>query len=234
MDEKLHILIFEKDENLAVLLREYLQSHHFETDLASDSGQAFALFRGKTYDMCLLPASPEEQDGLILARKIKTSSDNDTSLLFIGNRPTPRNILDAFRAGADDFVCTPVCMEELLCRIRSIFKRTRGIVSQPCNFFQVGKYLFDAQRQTLVIDNEVRKLTTKESSLLYVFCSHANRIVDRKTILNAVWKNDNYFNARSMDVYISKLRKLLQDDEALQIINIHGHGYKLVTSPEHI
>lgn len=234
MVEKLHILIYEKDESLGYLLREYLQSHHFETDLACDPENAFALFCGKSHDMCLLPISPDNQDGLILARKIKTRSNNNTSVLFIGERPTSGNILEGFRAGADDFVRKPLCTEELLCRIRSILRRTRGLKTQSCSFFQLGKFLFDVQRQTLIIGNELRKLTTKESALLHIFCSHANRIVERKTALNAVWRNDNYFSARSMDVYISKLRKLLIDDESLQIINIHGYGYKLVTSPENI
>lgn len=234
MDEKLHILIFEKDESFGVLLREYLQSHHFETDLTFDPEKALALFTGKIHDMCILSASPREQDGLILARKIKTRPDDNTSILFIGDQSTPRNILEGFKAGADDYMQKPVCMEELLLRIKSIFRRTRGLNTQSCSFFQLGKFLFDVQRQTLIINDELLRLTTKESALLHIFCSHANRIVERKTVLNAVWRNDNYFNARSMDVYISKLRKLLRDDESLQILNIHGYGYKLVTSPENI
>ena len=136
--------------------------------------------------------------------------------------------MQGFKLGADDYLSKPFSMEELLYRIESILRRVRGKRAKDVVTYQIGKYVFDAQKQTLDLAGEVKKLTTKESELLNLLAANANNILERNYALKTIWVDDNYFNARSMDVYITKLRKLLKDDNNVAIINIHGKGYKLI------
>ena len=138
------------------------------------------------------------------------------------------DILEGFKAGADDYITKPFSMEELVLRIEAIFRRVKGKRSKEQQVYQFGNMNFDTQKQILTINGESTKLTTKEAELLALLCAHANDILERNHALKQIWVDDNYFNARSMDVYITKLRKLLKPDPSIEIINIHGKGYKLI------
>jgi DNA-binding response OmpR family regulator len=137
------------------------------------------------------------------------------------------DIFQGFKIGADDYIAKPFSMEELLFRIEAILRRTKGGLANQ-EVFQLGKYKFDTQKQQLIDGDKVVKLTTKESELLKLLCNNANKVLERNFALKTIWVDDNYFNARSMDVYITKLRKHLKDEPAVEIINVHGKGYKLV------
>lgn len=233
MDKKFSILIFEKDESLGILLQEYLQSYNFRTDLYYNTEEALQCFGSIKHDLCIVNVIPSSPDGFLLAQKMKGLSEN-TSIIFIGNQTTPKDVIEGFHNGADDYMRKPLFAEELLYRIKSILKRTKGLKEHSESFYQLGEFLFDTQRQSLSINGKEQKLTTKESVLLAFFCINANTIVERNTVLRNVWKDESYFSARSMDVYISKIRKLLRDDPSLKLINIHGFGYKLVTDPSRL
>ena len=139
--------------------------------------------------------------------------------------------LKGFNLGADDYVCKPFSMEELVFRIEAILRRVKGKKGKEVTMYKIGRFTFDTQKQVLMIDDKVTKLTTKESELLSLLCAHVNEILERNYALKTIWIDDNYFNARSMDVYITKLRKHLKADPLIEIINIHGKGYKLI-APE--
>jgi DNA-binding response OmpR family regulator len=138
------------------------------------------------------------------------------------------DVLEGFDKGADDYITKPFSMEELVKRVEAILRRVRGKKNRESTMYKIGRFTFDTQKQLLTIDGKSTKLTTKENELLALLCSHANEILKRNDALRTIWIDDNYFNARSMDVYITKLRKHLKADDQIEIINIHGQGYKLI------
>ena len=142
------------------------------------------------------------------------------------------DVLEGFDKGADDYITKPFSMEELVKRVEAILRRVKGKKNHESTKYKIGKYMFDTQKQLLTIGQKQTKLTTKENELLSLLCSHANEILKRNDALRTIWIDDNYFNARSMDVYITKLRKHLKDDDQVEIINIHGQGYKLIIPDE--
>ena len=229
MEEQVKILFCEDDENLGTLLREYLQAKGYNTDLFADGDAGYKGFIKDTYDLCILDVMMPKKDGITLAREIRTVNQT-IPIIFLTAKTLKEDILEGFKAGADDYLTKPFSMEELLLRIEAILRRVRGKKAKDVIFYNLGKYIFDIQKQTLTFGNEVTKLTTKECELLNLLCAHTNEVLERNYALKSIWVDDNYFNARSMDVYITKLRKLLKDDPNIEIINIHGKGYKLVAS----
>ena len=227
MEEKTRILLCEDDENLGMLLREYLQAKGYVTDLMPDGDAGYKAFVKTKYDICVLDVMMPIKDGFELAKEIR-QINAEVPILFLTARTLKEDILEGFKIGADDYMTKPFSMEELLLRIEAILRRVKGKKSKDGAIYKMGKFTFDTQKQVLTIDDEQQKLTTKESELLTLLCSHANDILQREMALKTIWIDDNYFNARSMDVYITKLRKLLKADESVEIINIHGKGYKLV------
>ncbi len=225
--DKIRILLAEDDENLGMLLKEYLQAKGYETVLFTDGDHAYKGFITDHFDLCLLDIMMPVKDGFTLAREIR-QLNSDIPIIFLTAKSMKEDVFEGFRIGADDYITKPFSMEELLFRIEAILRRTKPGQGENQNQFRIGKYLFDANKQELTFGNQVQKMTTKESELLRLLCNNKNKILERNFALRTIWMDDNYFNARSMDVYITKLRKYLKDDPSVEIINIHGKGYKLI------
>lgn len=227
MEEKTRILLCEDDENLGMLLREYLQAKGFVADLCPDGDAGYKAFVKGKYDICVFDVMMPEKDGFQLAQEVR-NVNSEVPIIFLSARSLKEDIFSGFKIGADDYITKPFSMEELVLRIEAILRRVKGKKDRDITMYRLGKFTFDTQKQTLINGDKTTKLTTKESELLSLLCSHANDILERNYALKTIWIDDNYFNARSMDVYITKLRKHLKDDPSIEIINIHGKGYKLI------
>ncbi len=227
-ETKMKILLCEDDENLGMLLREYLQAKGYDTTLCPDGEAGYKAFTQEKFDLCVLDVMMPKKDGFSLARDIRASNE-EMPIIFLTAKTLKEDILEGFRIGADDYLTKPFSMEELTFRIEAILRRVRGKKNRDRVHYKIGSFMFDTQKQILSRGDTQTKLTTKESELLTLLCAHANEILQRDYALKAIWIDDNYFNARSMDVYITKLRKHLKADENVEIINIHGKGYKLIT-----
>ena len=227
-EEKVKILLCEDDENLGMLLREYLQVKGYDTDLMSDGEAGYKAFMKNTYDVCVFDVMMPKKDGFTLAKEIR-AINTELPIIFLTAKNLKEDIIEGFKIGGDDYLTKPFSMEELLFRIEAILRRVKSKKMKDKTFYTLGIFTFDAQKQILSVDGKQTKLTTKESELLGLLCANMNDILERNYALKTIWIDDNYFNARSMDVYITKLRKLLREDASVQIINIHGKGYKLIT-----
>lgn len=228
-DRKIRILLAEDDENLGLLLKEYLNAKGFETDLYVDGEKAYKGFQNNYYDICILDVMMPIKDGFTLAKDIRMV-ESSMPILFLTAKSMKEDVLEGFNIGADDYMTKPFSIEELLVRLEAILRRTRKDgQNNSQNVYKTGKYTFDATKQTLELDDEVRRLTTKESELLRYLCVNKNAVLDRNFALKTIWVDDSYFNARSMDVYITKLRKYLKDDTSVEIINVRGKGFKLIS-----
>ena len=222
-EEKMSILLCEDDENLGMLLREYLQAKGYDTELCPDGEAGFKAFTQNKFDLCVLDVMMPRKDGFSLARDIRQINE-ETPIIFLTAKTLKDDILEGFRIGADDYLTKPFSMEELTFRIEAVLRRVRGKKNRNRSVYKIGSFTFDTQKQILSRGDEQTKLTTKESELLSLLCAHANEILQRDYALKTIWIDDNYFNARSMDVYITKLRKHLKADDSVEIINIHGKG----------
>ena len=234
MDEKVKIFMCEDDANLGLLLREYLQAKGFDADLFPNGVMGAKAFPEKKYDICLLDVMMPLKDGFALAQEIR-EINSEIPIIFLTAKNLKEDILEGFKSGADDYMTKPFSMEELLLRIEAIMRRINGKKTKDITVYNIGKYVFDTQKQVLSGGEEAIKLTTKESDLLANLCINMNDILDREYAVNTIWRphSDFYqFAARSMDVYITKLRKLLKDDPQVEIMNIHGKGYKLIAPEE--
>ena len=227
MDEKLKILLCEDDENLGMLLREYLQAKGYQAVLCQDGEVGYREFAKGKFDIAVLDVMMPKKDGFTLAQEIR-QANTEIPIIFLTARALKDDILEGFKIGADDYITKPFSMEELVLRIEAILRRVHGKKAKDAAVFRIGRFVFDAQKQLLTIGEKQTKLTTKENELLALLCAHSNEILQRDFALKTIWIDDNYFNARSMDVYITKLRKHLKDDDQIEIINIHGKGYKLI------
>jgi DNA-binding response OmpR family regulator len=230
MEAKAKVLLAEDDENLGILLKEYLKVKEYDTDLYSDGDAAFKGYRdsGGTYDICILDVMMPVKDGFTLAQEIRQMSP-DIPIIFLTAKSMKEDVVKGFSSGGDDYITKPFNIEEVILRIEAILRRTSsGDMSQAT--YDIGDYVFNPTKQTLVysIDGTEQKLTAKEAELLRYLCVNRNNVLDRNFALRTVWNDDSYFNARSMDVYITKLRKFLKDDPSVHIINIRGKGFKLI------
>lgn len=228
--EKIKVLLVEDDPNLGSLLKEYLEAKGFSTTLAANGKQGYDVFSKDKFNICILDVMMPVKDGITLAKEIR-AIDNNVPIVFLTAKSMKEDAIEGFNAGADDYITKPFSMEELLLRIKAIIRRTENKPSLTTeqSTFDIGKYKFDYKHQTLDYNGVQQKLTTKEADLLKLLCLNANEILDRNFALKAIWHDDNYFSGRSMDVYIAKLRKYLKEDSSVELINVHGKGFKLLT-----
>ncbi len=223
-----NILLAEDDNNLGQLLKNYLNIKNFNTSLAVNGKEALELYRKSEFDICILDIMMPELDGISVAREIRKTSQ-DMPVIFLTAKNQKEDVIEGFKSGADDYITKPFSMEELLYRIEAIMRRVAEPASQKKqSSYRIGEYHFDTVKQLLTYHDHTIKLTTKESELLELLCRHRNEVMERNYALKAIWIDDNYFNARSMDVYITKLRKYLKKDPSVKILNVHGKGYKLL------
>lgn len=229
MQLKTKILLAEDDTNLGNLLKEYLEAKGYRVVLAKNGKEAFEDFKKEQFDICLLDVMMPVKDGFTLAKEIR-SVDKNIPVVFLTAKSMREDAIEGFHAGADDYITKPFSMEELQLRLQAILRRTKKntLRSSEEKEFKIGKYKFDHSRQVLQLAGKEQKLTTKEADLLKLLCLNSNDVLDRNLALKSVWQDDNYFNSRSMDVYIAKLRKYLKDDPKVEILNIHGRGFKLL------
>ncbi len=228
-NEKTKVLLVEDDPNLGSLLKEYLEDKGYATTLAVNGKQGYDVFSKDKFGICILDVMMPIKDGITLAKEIR-AIEKDIPIVFLTAKSMKEDAIEGFKAGADDYINKPFSMEELLMRIKAILRRTENKSSKNTDQteFKIGKYKFDYKHQTLDFKGTINKLTTKEADLLKLLCLNSNEVLDRNFALKAIWNDDNYFNGRSMDVYIAKLRKYLKDDSTVELVNVHGKGFKLV------
>jgi len=226
--KNIRILLVEDDSNLGNLLKNYLTAKSYETALYADGKAALEAFSSGQYNMCILDIMMPEMDGLVLAGEIRKINP-EMPVIFLTAKSQKEDILEGFRSGADDYITKPFSMEELLYRIQAILKRTTSPTADKQNLYIIGKYTFNSLKQLLLFEDETIRLTTKEAELLELLCRQGREILERNYALKSIWIDDNYFNARSMDVYITRLRKYLKKDPSVRILNVHGRGYKLIS-----
>lgn len=227
-ETKTKILLAEDDPNLGRLLQEYLDAKGYTTVLATNGKEGFDQFRKGTFDLCLLDVMMPVKDGYTLAKEIRTVN-HDIPIVFLTAKSMKEDTIEGFNAGADDYITKPFSMEELLLRLKAILRRTKGgALNMEQTLFTIGEYKYDYTRQMLEYGDKQQKLTSKEADLLRLLALHKNEVLDRSFALNTIWGDDSYFNSRSMDVYIAKLRKYLKDDQSVEIMNIHGRGFRLI------
>ena len=226
MEKKISILVVEDDPNLGTLLSEYLRAKGHNTTLAVNGQEGYETFVKGSYDFLILDVMMPVKDGFSLAKDIR-GIDKNVPILFLTAKSMKEDTLEGFSVGADDYMTKPFSMEELLARMNAILRRI-GSAQQSKDEFEIGNFKFLYTKQKLVVGEDEHKLTTKENELLKLLCTNQNGILERNNALKAVWGDDNYFNGRSMDVYITKLRKYLRPDERIEIVNVHGKGFKLL------
>jgi len=224
---KAKLLLAEDDLNLGSLLKQYLVAKGYDIDLVFDGETAYRLFMKNNYDLCILDVMMPKQDGFTLGKNIKRINSK-MPIIYLTAKSLKEDVIKGFELGADDYMTKPFEMEELLVRIEAVLRRTQKDKAKTSNF-KIGKFEFDSIKQELTFGDRNNRLTTKENNLLKILAQNENELVERNYILKQVWGDDSIFNARSMDVYITKLRKSLQDDPNVKIINVHSKGFKLVT-----
>ncbi len=227
MKNSTHILLAEDDINLGQLLQTYLKTKGFEVSLAQNGKIAFEKFNKDQFDFCIFDIMMPEMDGFTLAKEIR-EIDKQIPILFLTAKAMKEDKLEGFAIGADDYLTKPFQMEELLARINAIMRRVDDKTIENDGDLTVGKIKYEPEFRILHLKDGEKKLTTKENQLLKLLVKNKNEILDRNATLRAIWGDDNYFNGRSMDVYIAKLRKTLREDDSIEIMNVHGKGFKLI------
>ena len=227
--DKLKVLVVEDDPNLGTLLKEYLNAKGIDTELANDGVRGMKAFKTNKFNFLILDVMMPKKDGFTLAKEIRLVNQQ-IPILFLTAKSMKEDLLKGFQSGGDDYMVKPFSMEELMARIEAISRRSikeekKETLDKPK---KVGKYEFDYKLQKLHLDGTSQNLTTKENELLGLLVKSKNNVLDRNEALSIIWGDNNYFNGRSMDVYIAKLRKHLKQDENIQIVNVHGKGFKLI------
>jgi two-component system OmpR family response regulator len=230
MDEKkkYRILLCEDDQNLGMVLKNYLELNDYDVTLERDGRLGLAAFQREKFDICLLDVMMPNMDGFTLAEEIR-DVDPDIPLFFLSAKTMKEDIIQGYKLGADDYITKPFDSEVLLLKIKAILKRNEELTRESENIeFDLGKYHFNPKLRQLIVEGKTQTLSPKENELLKMLAEHKNDLLPRERALKKIWGSDTYFNGRSMDVYIAKLRKYLKEDSDIEIVNIHGNGFRLV------
>ena len=219
------VLLAEDEASLGMIVKESLESRGFIVDHAVNGEEAYNLYQNKKPDILVLDIMMPIKDGLTLAKEIRLENKN-IPIIFLTAKSQTTDVIEGFNHGGNDYLKKPFSMEELIVRIKSLLNRIE--TKQNNADLKIGKYHFNYTKQTLSLNDVTQQLTSREAQLLFYLNQKKNEVLDRTYILNKLWGNDDFFNARSMDVFISKLRKKLKNDENIQIINVRGFGYKLI------
>ena len=223
--DKIRILLVEDDKSLASVIKDYMSLSGYQVTLCEDGNSALEAFKKNKFDICILDVMLPKMDGFALAEEIR-KSDEITPILFLTSKSAKEDRIKGFKMGGDDFITKPFNIEELMLRIEVFLKRSRNHVNVQKSF-QFGNTVFDYQNFELTVQSLPRKLTEKEAEIMYALCTNMHKVIKRDELLMKVWGNDDYFLGRSLDVFISKLRKYLSADTSVEIENHHGVGFKL-------
>ena len=223
---KNRILLVEDDPNFGAVLKDYLSMNDYDVELAPDGEQGWTSFGKNAYDLCVLDVMLPRKDGFSLAADIR-KINQEVPIIFLTAKTLQEDILEGFKLGADDYITKPFNSEELLFRIQAVLKRGKARKKEERREYQIGSYHFNAKSRMLTRGEASVKLSPKEADLLKLLVSNLNDITYREDALKSIWGRDDYFTARSMDVFITKLRKYVKDDPDIEIVNIHGNGFRL-------
>lgn len=229
--DKVKVLLAEDDKNLGTILKAYLEAKGYPTTLCVNGQEAFDVYNKEAFDFCIIDIMMPVKDGFALTKEIRKKNKN-IPIIFLTAKSMQEDKLKGFELGADDYITKPFSMEELLVRMKAILRRVKYDKDdfKKKGIFILGQFTFDYNRQILTLKKVEQKLTSKEAELLKMLCENTNEVLDRSIALNKIWYDDSYFNARSMDVYITKLRKYLKGDPNVELMNVHGVGFKLVVN----
>lgn len=224
MSNPIKILLAEDEPSLGQIIKESLETRNFEVLLCEDGEVAYSTFILENPVLLVLDVMMPKKDGFTLAKEIR-KEDPNIPIIFLTAKSQTEDVVEGFNLGGNDYLKKPFSMEELIVRINALLKRNITPISDEIS---IGKFTFNLKKQTLIFNNVSEKLTHREANLLYYLIKNKNQVLERSFILNKLWGDDDFFNARSMDVFITKLRKKLKSDTSIQIINVRGYGYKLI------
>jgi two-component system, OmpR family, response regulator len=232
-EKKLKVLLVEDDTNFGKVLKNYLELSDFEVELARDGILGLAAFQANKYDICLLDVMMPNMDGFTLAEEIR-NIDADVPLFFLTAKNMKDDVLTGYKLGADDYILKPFDSEVLLHKIKAVLKRNFDFHEKNPEItdFTIGKFQYNSKLRELSVDEQIQQLSPKEGRLLQMLIEYKNDLLPRDIALKKIWGSDTYFNGRSMDVYIAKLRKFIKGDPNLEIANIHGNGFRLIENAE--
>lgn len=225
---KIKILLAEDDTSLGFMISDQLKSDGYSVTLCTDGNEAYKRFHDEKFHLCIFDVMMPKKDGFSLAKDIRII-DSEIPILFLSAKSMMEDKVEGFKSGGDDYLTKPFGVEELQLRIKALLKRVNLITEAKSeqDSYQIGSYIFDSKNFTLKHEEVIKTLTKKEAQILKILIRFKNEVVPRETVLNAVWGQDDYFVGRSMDVFITKLRKYLSNDASIQILNVHGIGFKL-------
>lgn len=226
MNNKPHIFLVEDDLSFGAVLKSYLEINDFDVDWVDDGQHALSQFKKSDYEICILDVMLPHIDGFTIAAEIR-KINTEIPILFLTAKNLREDVLKGYKTGADDYITKPFDTEVLIFKLKAILKRHSNNPQKESDFYQIGSYFFDFKLRTIEHDLSKQKLSPKEAELLKMLCDNQNELLPRETALKKIWGDDGYFTARSMDVYLTKLRKLFAEDSSVEIRNIHGSGFML-------
>ncbi|GAA0875567.1 response regulator transcription factor [Wandonia haliotis] len=232
MSMKANILLVEDDMNLGFVVADQLRSNEYNVTLATDGAEGFKRFNDGNYHLCIFDVMMPKKDGFSLAQDIR-KIDKDIPILFLTAKSDTQDKVKGFESGGDDYLTKPFSTEELMVRVKALLKRVNIVQEEEnASTYKIGQYTFDSENYELKSTDFQKKLTKKEAEILSMLCKYKNQVLPRELVLNGVWGQDDYFVGRSLDVFITKLRKYLSGDDRVAITNVHGIGFKFICPEE--